>query len=96
MTDGLYDGASPLAGIARLRNARSKRESSYDRTGANRDNVTIPAGQKVTIADLKGAGCIRHIWSTQASDEEHYLRKIVLRMWWDGEEIGRASCRERV
>jgi len=92
MADGLYDGASPLSGLARLRNARSKRESSYDRTGANKDCIPIAPGEKVTIADIKGAGCIRHIWSTQASDEEHYLRKIILRMWWDGEEHPSVEC----
>ena len=29
---------------------------------------------------------IRHIWITLHSLEEHYLRRCVLRAWWDGEE----------
>ena len=38
------------------------------------------------MADLKGPGCITHIWMTGGSQDEHYLRALVLRMWWDGEE----------
>lgn len=80
---GIFDGLSPLSGIAKLRDARSKRVSSYDRSGANCDCITFAPRQKIVIADIKGAGCIRHIWMTTASNDEHYLRKIVLRMYWD-------------
>ncbi len=86
MLSGLYEGSSPMAGLAKLRDCRSKRVSSYDRTGANRDCITIPAKESVTIADIKGAGCIRHIWMTTSCKDEEYLRKIVLRMFWDGEK----------
>jgi len=29
---------------------------------------------------------VRHIWCTIGSEEEHYPRRIVLRIYWDGEE----------
>ncbi len=75
-----------LADLPRLRGCRRRRASSYDRTGGNRDYVVVPAGEVVTLAETEGAGCVRHIWVTIRSSEEWYLRKILLRMYWDGEK----------
>ncbi|MGD0782309.1 MAG: glycoside hydrolase family 172 protein, partial [Candidatus Aminicenantales bacterium] len=62
----------------------SKRASSYDRSGGNNDSLTIPAGATAVLADLKGPGAIHHVWVTIAA-EPFYGRKLVLRMYWDGE-----------
>ena len=62
----------------------SKRVSSYDRSGGNKDSLTIPAGGTALLADLKGPGAIHHIWVTIAA-EPFYGRKLVLRVYWDGE-----------
>ncbi len=75
------DGLSPLA---RTQDYVSKRASSYDRTGGNKDSLTIKAGETAVLADLKGPGILHHIWVT-ISAEAFYGRKIVLRMYWDGE-----------
>jgi len=63
----------------------SKRVSSYDRTGGNKDSLTIEPGLTAVLADLKGPGAIQHIWVTIAA-EPFYGRKLVLRMFWDGEQ----------
>jgi hypothetical protein len=63
----------------------SKRISSWDRTGGNKDNVTIKAGEAYVIADIAGSGVIQHIWTTVAVSEQYSLRKVLLRMYWDGE-----------
>lgn len=76
---------SPLAGLPMLRNVTSRRASSWDRTGGNDDRLHIQPGQEATLADITGAGVIRHIWVTIACDEPDFLRKVVLRAWWDGE-----------
>ena len=76
---------SPLGGLPRLRRCTSRRISSYDRTGGNDDRLHILPGQTVTLANIAGAGCINHIWCTIDCKEEHALRKVVLRMYWDGE-----------
>jgi hypothetical protein len=68
------------------RKARRRRASSTDVTGGNADGYPLQAGETKVMMDVRGAGCIRHIWFTLHSLEEHYLRKCVLRMWWDGEE----------
>jgi hypothetical protein len=86
-------GDSSLAGLAQLRSGvRRERLSSYDRTGGNHDWFDLAPDEKKTIADLQGAGCIKHIWITIGSSEEAYARKIVLRLWWDGEEQPSIEC----
>lgn len=86
-------GRSSLSGLAYLRNdVRSERISSYDTTGGNRDWITISPNQRAILADIEGAGCIKHIWITMWCPEEHYARKIVLRAWWDGENDPSIEC----
>jgi hypothetical protein len=62
-----------------------KRASSYDRTGANDDFRKIAPGETLTLLDDSGPGVITHIWITIASSEKYHLKKLVLRMFWDGE-----------
>ncbi|MCL4544086.1 MAG: DUF2961 domain-containing protein [Chloroflexi bacterium] len=69
-----------------LRSTRSRRVSSYDRSGGNRDFFTIAPGETKTLAAITGAGCITHVWTTIACRDPFHLRKLVLRMWWDGED----------
>lgn len=73
-----------LADLGRLRDARRRRESSWDRSGGNADYVSIAPGDSHVMADITGAGCVRHIWMTLASPELRYPRRSALRMWWDG------------
>jgi len=75
-----------LEGLAELRSHRRRRISSYDRTGGNRDFIVVPAGETAVLAEMDGAGKVNHIWVTIRSKEEWYLRKLVLRAYWDGEE----------
>ena len=79
-------GNSSLANLAKIRkDVKRKRVSSYDRTGANMDNVLIAAHEKHEICNIEGAGIIKHVWMTITSSDPHYLRKMVIRMWWDDE-----------
>ena len=45
----------------------------------------MKAKSTATLAELKGAGSIRHIWFTINSPSPFHLRELVLRMYWDGE-----------
>ena len=74
-----------LAALPYYRESTSRRVSSYDRTGGNRDYLTIEPWETRVLADIEGTGIIRHIWCTIASDDKYYLRNIVLRMYWDDE-----------
>lgn len=76
--------------LARLKSYTQERISSYDRTGANDDGGRanpITPGEARTIGDVQGPGVITHIWITIATPEHYHLKKIVLRMYWDGEEL---------
>ena len=78
---------SEMYDLAKIRNnVKTKRVSSYDRTGNNGDRLTgIKDGDKVTLFDVKGAGIINHIWITIAPTPERLSRNdIILRMYWDG------------
>jgi hypothetical protein len=85
-------GLSPLRGLARLRNVRTRRFSSFDRTGGNDDRLHIRPGETVTIAETTGAGIVTHVWCTISCESRHYLRKIVLRAYWDGEDSPSVEC----
>jgi hypothetical protein len=76
----------PLSSIAQIVDARSKRISSYDRSGGNDDRLQIAGGDTVTIAEMKGAGIVKHIWVTISSKDELVRRNLVLRAYWDGQE----------
>ena len=68
---------------------KSKRISSYDRSGGNNDRFeNIPDGEKRTLFEVKGAGKINHIWITIAPPPETLSRNdIILRIYWDGNEF---------
>ena len=85
-------GLSPLRGLAKLRDVRTRRFSSYDRTGGNDDRFHILPGETVTIAEIGGAGIVTHIWATLACESLHVLRKAVLRGYWDGEPLPSIEC----
>jgi Protein of unknown function (DUF2961) len=76
----------PLDGLATLHSGTtSERASSWDRTGGNADYIVVRAGATVPLAEITGAGEIRHIWITINSPSPYHLRELVLRMYWDGE-----------
>ncbi len=70
---------------ARLRNYKTRRSSSWDRTGGNRDATPVEPGQSATLLDVTGAGVVTHIWFTISSADPMHLKNLVLRAWWDGE-----------
>ena len=74
-----------IGGLTEPHDYVQKRVSSYDRTGGNEDFRTIAPGETLTILDDSGPGIITHIWFTFSSDEPYHLKKLVLRMYWDGE-----------
>lgn len=85
-------GYSSLAFLPKLRNYRSCRVSSYDRSGGNEDYWTIEAGEKKVIAEIDGPSCIKHIWMTLGLPSENYLRKVILRFYWEGLREPSVEC----
>jgi hypothetical protein len=80
-------GLGSLAGLPRLRRYQSRRLSSWDRRGGNRDFIQVRPGETAVLGEIEGAGCVKHVWVTMMSlpHEPHELRQTLLRMFWDGE-----------
>jgi hypothetical protein len=68
------------------RRRHSHRASSYAREGDNRDRLSLVRGETVTLLEVHGPGCITHIWMTLFNTEPHFLRKLLLKIYWDGEK----------
>jgi hypothetical protein len=80
-------GWGSLSNLARIREYKSCRLSSWDRSGGNMDAIQVGPGERAVLGEIAGAGCVKHIWMTMASlaREPHELCQTVLRMFWDGE-----------
>jgi hypothetical protein len=76
---------SPLDNLFLLQETRTHCISSYDKTGGNYDFVVIPPGQTRTLAEIQGAGIIRRFYVAPYALDRMRYRKVVLRMYWDGQ-----------
>ena len=65
-----------LKELAKIKKAKTGRFSSWDTTGRNQDFWQIPAKSSAVLADIKGPGCITHIWMTQGNHYRECLLKI--------------------
>lgn len=91
---GFGSHGSSLRDLARLRDTSRRRVSSFDRSGGNEDRITLQPGDTVELTNIAGAGSVNHIWMTVApanpttpdSPDNDFLRKLVLRAYWDGNE----------
>ena len=79
---------TPTLELARLqKGVKTRRVSSYDKSGGNNDRLEgIAPGQRRTLFEVKGAGVIDHIWITIAPPPPALSRHdLILRIYWDGE-----------
>jgi hypothetical protein len=74
-----------LGDLCRVRNAVTKRISSYNVEGRNSDSWRVKPGETKVLAEIDGPGSITHIWMTQGGKPFIY-REVLLRMYWDGEK----------
>ncbi len=79
--DLLAEGALP-----KLKQSKLIQVSSHDTSGGNDDRIIIPAASKATILDVSGPGVIVRIWMTIDSRDPYFLRRVLIRMYWDREE----------
>ncbi len=83
---------SLLDNLASRKDYQSKRVSSYDQSGKNKDHLVVEPGEIAEIARIEGAGIIKHIWITISSDDPMIRRNAVLRMYWDRETNPSVEC----
>jgi hypothetical protein len=74
-----------IQGLALAMPYKAKRASSWDKTGGNYDAWPIEPGETKVLAEIDGPGVVSHVWFTIYSEDKHYLRKLLLRAFWDGE-----------
>lgn len=77
-----------LGSLPYVKKAHSLRFSSWDKSGRNSDYWIIPSGKTRVLADIKGTGCITHIWMTQRSG----YRDVLLKIYWDNENYPSVLC----
>src|SRR3990172_9733677 len=81
----LEDILSPYR-LPYLKKSKLIQISSYDTTGGNNDRINILEGKTSVLAKMEGPGVITRIWITIDSRDPYFLRRILLRMYWDDEE----------
>ena len=82
--------STALENLAVITDGRSRRSSSWDRTGGNVDALTdIPPGGTAVLLDTRGPGKVTHIWLTVMEYPGHdtLLRDLVIRMFWEDERL---------
>lgn len=62
----------------------SARSSSWDRTGGNRDFITVEPGETATLLDHQGPGCVNHFYVAMVMPEITDYRDAIVRCYWDG------------
>ncbi len=75
----------PLRSLFTATGARSRRASSWDRSGGNMDFLVVGPGETVTLLEHDGPGCVTHLYCALAFPEVTDYRDAILRCWWDGE-----------
>jgi hypothetical protein len=78
----MFDDLSRVA-----RGTRTVRHSSWDRSGANHDFLDLEPGASVTLLEAEGPGKVTHFYWTTINASRFHFRQLVLRAWWDGEDM---------
>lgn len=85
-------GMGTLGSLPLLRDYRSKRSSSFDKEGHNDDYFIFKPGDKRDLLLTSKPGCVKHVWMTVGGGGPNFLRKLVIRAWWDGETDPSIEC----
>lgn len=76
----------PFDNLFVIRDTKTARISSYDRSGGNADFIKIAPGETKTIAEISGTGIIRRFYMAPYAGDRMRGRKVILRMYWDGQK----------
>lgn len=68
-----------------VKESRTRRASSYDRSGGNDDCFHIAPRETGLLANIEGAGIVRHIWCALGGQAAKHTYALTLRMYWDEE-----------
>src|SRR3954470_8161825 len=74
--DSIVRGSDAVPGYARAQTYRSLKQSSYDRSGGNRDSWRIGPGETKEVFSAQGPGIITHIWFTTSAQSPMHLKEL--------------------
>ena len=69
--------------LMRKVSARSRRSSSWDRTGGNHDFLRVQPGETVTLMEQDGPGCVTHFYAAMILPDLLDHRDAIVRCYWD-------------
>lgn len=61
------------------------RATSKETSSGGSDYAVVNPGETRTLLDAAGPGQISHLWFTLSDPEPYHLKRVVLRIYWDGE-----------
>jgi hypothetical protein len=76
----------PLASLFRRGAARSRRASSFDRSGRNADFLHVASGETAELLSVDGPGCVTRLYCAMILPDLADHRNAILRCYWDGNE----------
>jgi hypothetical protein len=76
----------PFDNLFVIRDTKTMRISSWDRSGGNADFIKIGPGETKTLADIPGTGIIRRFYMAPYAGDRMRGRKVILRIYWDGQK----------
>ena len=71
--------------LTRKQTYQLHRATSKEPTDGGSDYTVVNPGETRTLLDADGPGLISHMWFTINDGESYHLKRIVLRIYWDGE-----------
>lgn len=78
--------------LTTITTGKSRRNSSYDKSGGNSDYVQFGPGALFSLLDCQCTGVIQHIWITIHSFDPNYRKNLVIRMTWDDHSHPSVEC----
>jgi Protein of unknown function (DUF2961) len=73
--------------LFRATSAVSRRASSWDRTGRNRDYLTVQPNETVVLMEHDGPGCVTHFYAAMILPDITDYRDAIVRCYWDRSPI---------
>ena len=101
-TNTVYVGGLPLVPSDDLHSRSLSQENTTGAKGAGGQAgqtrkgapciAPLRAGETVTLSDITGPGCIRHIWLTTPPNNPQHDRNLIIRCYWDGQAQPSVEC----
>ena len=91
-----------MSNISKLKNLKTRQLTTFNLEKRSK-TIAVPRGEKVTLGEVEGHGCIKQIWLTfpgwfwqhwnlPAKTSQTILKTMILRIYWDGNDKPAVQC----